>query len=159
MCELKLLNKLKQYLNEEATKHVYKSLIRSLLTYNCLTNLYFSNTQINKFKSLDKRTKHIVSDDFEVNSIDLIYKHALKMVKKCIDGKLCENFENYFEKSVHDKVTRNNGYLQKVPKVKLEFAKHGFYFQGVKRFNSLPIKIRQIEDFKEFLKELKSYSF
>ena len=37
--------------------------------------------------------------DFEVNSIDLIYKHALKMVKKCIDGKLCENFENYFEKS------------------------------------------------------------
>ena len=49
-------------MNEEATKHVYKSLIRPLLTYNCLTNLYFSNTYINKFKSLDKRTKHIVSD-------------------------------------------------------------------------------------------------
>ena len=85
--ELKLLNKLKQYLNEEAIKHVYNSLIRPLLTYNCLTNLYFSNTQIEKFKSLDKRTKHVVSDDFEVNSIDLIYKHELKMVKKCIDGK------------------------------------------------------------------------
>ena len=26
------------------------------------------------------------------------------MVKKRIDGKLCENFENYFEKSVHDSV-------------------------------------------------------
>ena len=43
-------------------------LIRPLLTYTCLTNLYFSNTQIDKFKSLDKRTKHIVSDDLEVNS-------------------------------------------------------------------------------------------
>ena len=149
--KLKLLNKLKQYLNEEAIKLVYNSLIRPLLTYNCLTNLYFSNTQIDKFKSLDKRTKHTASDDFEVNSIDLIYKRGLKMVKKCIDGKLCENFENYLVKTVHGRVTRN--------KVNLEFAKHGFYFQGVKLFNSLPIRIRQIEDFKDFMKELKSYSF
>ena len=57
-------------------------------------------------------------------------------------------------------VTGNNGYFLKVPKVKLDFAKHGFYFWGVKLFNSLPIRIRQIEDFKElFMKELKSYSF
>ena len=69
-------------------------------------------------------------------------------------------FISYFEKSVHDRITCNNGYLLKVlPKVKLEFSKHGFYFQGVKLFNSLPIKIRQIEDFKEFMKEMKSYSF
>ena len=65
----KLLNKLKQYLNEEAFKHVYNSLIRPLLTYNCLINLYFSNIHINTFKSLDERTKHIVSEDFEVNTI------------------------------------------------------------------------------------------
>ena len=56
------------------------------------------------------------------------------MVKKCIDGKLCENFETYFVKSVHGRVTRNNGYFLKVSKVKLEFAKNGFYFQGVKLF-------------------------
>ena len=50
-------------------------------------------------------------------------------------------------------VTRNNGYFFKVPKVKLEFAKYGFYFQGVKCFNSWPIRTRKIENFKEFMKE------
>ena len=54
------------------------------------------------------------------------------MVKKYIDGKLCENFENYFVKSVHGRVKCNNGYFLKVPKVILEFSKHGFYFQGIK---------------------------
>ena len=157
--KLKLLNKLKQYLNDEATKRVYQSLIQPIIKYNCLTNLNLTDTQTKKFQSIDRRAMSIVGNNFTVNNIDIIYKHAVMTVKKCIDGNICENYNGYFEKNIHERVTRNNSYFLKIPKVRLEFAKHCFYFQGFKLFNSLPIRIRQIEAFNEFKKELKSYIF
>ena len=39
--------------------------------------------------------------------------------------------------------TRNNNYLLRLPQVKLETAKQGFYYGGAKLYNSLPlIKLR-----------------
>ena len=51
----------------------------------------------------------------------------------------CSNFNDYFTRSIHRKSTRDAGHILFIPKVKLEFAKSGFYFQGVQIFNSLPI--------------------
>lgn len=157
--KLKLLNKLKLFLNDEATKRVYQSLIQPLMKYNCIVNLNFTDTQRKKLQSIDRRAMHIVSNDFKVNSIDMIYKHAVLTVKKCLDTSICENYVGYFRRNTHEKVTRNNSLFLKIPKVKLEFAKQSFYFQGVKLFNSLPIRIRQAEASGDFKKELKSYSF
>ena len=38
--------------------------------------------------------------------------------------------------------TRNNGKLLKIPKVKLEFARSGFFFMGARIFNFLPKEVR-----------------
>ena len=51
----------------------------------------------------------------------MIKKHAVKTVKKCINGQMCENFINYFEINDHNKANRNHKYLLKVPKIRLEF--------------------------------------
>ena len=50
--------------------------------------------------------------------------------------------------------TRNNGKLLKIPKVKLEFARSGFFFMGARIFNSLPIKVRAFlaDDFQNKVK-------
>ena len=70
------------------------------------------------------------------------------MVKNYIEGKICNKFT---EINVHYKSTRNRNLLLKLPKIRLEFAKQDFYFQAIKLFNSLPIRIRQIEACKDFL--------
>ena len=87
----------------------------------------------------------------------MFYKHAVKTVKKCLDGKSCTNFNDYFTVNLHMKATRNQNYLLKVPKIKLEFTKYGFHFQGVKLFNSLPVEIRKSG--LEFDTKLKDFEF
>ena len=153
---MKLLSNIKYYLTNRATHHVYQSVIQPGIKYNCITNLKLTQTQKQKLKSLDTRASNLV-DGLKVNTMDTLNKHAGILVRKCIDGNVCTNFLNYFERNNHQKVTRNNNFLLKVPKVKLEFAKRSFYFMGVQLYNSLPIEIRQAKD--DFKKQLKSFQF
>ena len=41
-------------------------------------------------------------------------------------------------------------FLIKLPSVKLEFERKGFYFFGFKMYNGLPNSVRQIKDFEKF---------
>ena len=42
----------------------------------------------------------------------------------------------------HTMETRSNNYLLRLPQVKLETAKQGFYYDGAKLYNSLSLKLR-----------------
>ena len=154
--KLKLLSHIKYFLTKRATQQVYFSVIQPGIKYNCITNLNLTRTQKEKLKSLDTRVSKLI-DEKKVNTFDSLNKHAVMIVRKCVDGDICENFLNYFELNNHQKVTQNNNYLLKVPKIKLEFAKHSFYFMGVQLYNSLPIEIRQTKT--DFKKQLKCFQF
>jgi len=78
--------------------------------------------------------------------VDIFHKHAVKTVKKCLDKGTSSNFHEYFTINAHKISTRNQNTLLKIPKVKLEFTKSGFFFQGVKLFNPLPVEIRKSGD-------------
>ena len=54
---------------------------------------------------------------------------------------LFELFEEYFEKTDRKYATRNNLNSVKLPKVKLETGRKGFYFLAAKAFNALPPKL------------------
>ena len=153
--KLKLLSKLKHYLTDEATKCVFKSIIQPGMRYNCLAFLNLNRTRKEQLNSLDRRAQFLT--DLDVNSMNMFYKHAIRIVRKCLDGNLCSNFQNYFNVNIHKKATRNQNFYLMVPKVKLEFAKSSFYFQGVKLFNSLPVEIRRSE--LEFYSKLKLFQF
>ena len=76
------------------------------------------------------------------------------LVKKCLNGEVCEIFDNFFEIRTHEKSTRNNGFLLQVPKVRLQLTKSCFRLKGVKFYNSLPVKHPQPEctgDFRNLL--------
>ena len=53
--------------------------------------------------------------------------------------------------------TRNNGKAAKLPKVKLDFARRGFYFLGASIFNSLPLSLRNINSKVLFRKALNDF--
>ena len=152
---LKLLSKLKLYLTDKAAKYIFRSIILPGLRYNCLCYLNLNNTQKSKLKSFDRRVKFVVG--IENNTVDTFIKHAVKTVQKCLEKKTCSNFHDYFTINEHMISTRNQNALLKFPKVKLEFTKSDFFFQGVKLFNALPVEIRKSGD--EFDKKLKSFKF
>ena len=55
----------------------------------------------------------------------------------------------------HDVRTRYRNILLQIPKVKLEFAKNGFFFIGARLYNSLPKGIREIAH--DFENKVNSY--
>ena len=76
-------------------------------------------------------------------------KHAVFLVRKCLDGNALNTSNEYFEFNLHNKCTRNN-FLLNVPRVKPKMAKTGFFSLGVKCYNSLLLEIQKYQlDFRD----------
>ena len=105
-------------------------------------NVHFNNiTNFEWTNSYSKRNKEI----------------ALWLVKKFLNAKVCETFDDSFEIRTHKKSTRNNGFLLQIHKVHLQLTKSCFHSMGVNFYNSLPIEHRQAEctgDIRGFLKSI-----
>ena len=122
------------------------------LKYNRVTLLKFNKDQKEKLDSIKSRAEKITSHP-QKDISRLIEKRSVLLVKKSLAGLLCDNFTGYFQYNMHNKSTKNQNLLLRVPKVKLEFAKFGFFSMGVKNFNALPIEIRQTSSFSDFKKQ------
>ena len=68
--------------------------------------------------------------------------HSADFVFRCLNKTAPDAFHDNFEKVDHQKATRVNGRNLKIPKVKPESAKSGFYFSGVKIYNALPTHLK-----------------
>ena len=79
------------------------------------------------------------------------------MVFKFINNFSCDIFNCYFSALSHQRSTRNNGIGIALPKVKLESARKGFYFQGGLIYNNLPLDIRQLKSIVLFRSALKDH--
>ena len=163
---LRLLSVLRCYLTIKAAKDVFTMMVLPLLTFNSITNLSLNRTQLDRLRSLDNRANEIVNRNSEAKvqiklrrSIDIIRGQACVTVRKCIDRKICSNFQNYFTIYQTNISTRNNGSLLQVPKIKLELARKGFYFYGATLYNSLPRSIREESNFDGFKQRVSTHIF
>ena len=73
-----------------------------------------------------------------------------------MDGNICDPLSGHFIRNEHGRVTRNSGYLAILPKIKTEYARRSFHFMGAKVYNELPLEIRQIGNYKDFVNKLSS---
>ena len=93
--------------------------------YSSTLHLKISSTQIFRLCSVERRAKHIIRQNYRPKSIEnSMKKQACLLVKKCLTNNVCE---------------KNKGILLKLPKIRLEFKRKSFYFQGAFLFNSLDI--------------------
>ena len=139
-------------LSIEAAHVVYNSIILSALKYNCIVNLNLNTCQQSKLKSLQRRAESI----FNVKTTPIMNtfnKHAVMLVRKCLNGSVAPALEGYFKLYEHNVNTRNNKRLVEIPRVKLSFAKNSFYSMGAKLFNSLPMSLRLIDSISLFKKQ------
>jgi len=138
---------MRMYLNIEAAYKIFEMVILPLLLYSSLINLQLSTTQRRRLCSIERRAKQIIGGTKKVGSIEkLMKKKACKIVKKCLDDEVCTQFKGYFKINHHSRTTRNSNTLMKLPKVKLEFFRKSFKFQGAKIFNDLPLSIRSSQN-------------
>ena len=82
------------------------------------------------------------------------------LVKKCLEQEIHnpifdEFFLSIFDEISHEKGTRNNNCMLRLPRVKLEVAKQSFYFGGAKLYNALPLDLRSVQTLEKFRKGLK----
>lgn len=147
--KLYILNRLQSNLTREAALQIYRAIIMPALLFNSSTLLKMNNSQLSKLKSLENRASKITLCSVPKlrNEIEM---HCCLLVKKCLVGKTCENFHDYFTVKNHGRYTRNNGLKIDQPMVKLECTKAGFFYFGPKLYNALPLDIRKCESFKQF---------
>ena len=133
-CRLKLLAKLRSYLNKDAAMKIYTSTIIPILTYMLSVKIHLNDTQLKKLGSIERRGQQIIGKN--VPSLRKTAKDRIvKIVNDCLNGEICSNFDNYFEIQDHNINTRNNRKMLKLPRCKLEFGKRSFYYLGAKFFN------------------------
>ena len=157
---LRLLGKLRDYLDLTSAKAIYGSMILSTFTYSGILQLKTTDTQYKRLASFHDRSLRTIQGNSstcdEIQSVTNANKiRACKLVRKCIDKDICDTFQGYFEINGHKMRTRNNQCLVKLPKIETEYARKSFRFMGAKICNELPINIRKAESFNAYEQHLK----
>ena len=158
---LHLLNKLRFQLDTKAAVTIYKSLIIPVLTYCSVLSMFDNKSSTDRLKSINSRDTRIAkkhADQAHAVTLPSIAsikkKHACMFVRKCIDGKLCENFAEYFSLQSHEKRTRNNSIILNLSSVRTEFSKKSVYFSHAKLYNELTVQILRLDSFEKFRKSV-----
>ena len=145
---LNLLRKMRPYLNIDAAHKIYEMVIVPIILYSTFLHAQPTSTQQRKLSSLEKRAKAMIGGNRKLRSIEGRKKMRIsKLVKRCLNGDVCSNLENYFEINSHEKNTRNKNKFLKLPEVKLEFARKSLKFQGARIYNELPLSVRNSDNF------------
>ena len=126
------------------------------LSYCSLLKPSFSNTQVKKLGSLKKRPKALINN-FDPNMINLLKKRVCFFVYEVVNEKIRPPLNDFYELKVSKINTRNNGYVVKLLKTKLEYGRLSLRSVGEKISNDLPLEIRKQCFNKSFKSSLKSY--
>ena len=133
-------------------------MIVPIITYSNTLRIPCTKTQNNKLRSLHNRALSIIRTNSVPSIVGLINRDICLLVRKCLTNELkSPTFNNYFKKQHHERKTRNNNHMVKLPRVKLEVARQSFYFAGGNLYNSLPLAIRKTEELTKFRKALSGY--
>ena len=134
--KLHLLKKLRQNLLFEEAKSVYKSMVVSIFSFDCIVNLNISRSKIEELSSIRRRASSVVNiygDKFKSDHLyNVSRRQACLLIEKYLDGLTCQNFHNYFKFNTHDIRTRNQGKLLILPDVWLGTTQSAFFFMGAR---------------------------
>ena len=118
---LLLLGRMRCYLTSKAAPLVYTMMILSLFTSSCSLKSPYNNTQKLEYNSLDRRAGKIIK---------FANRERVLLLKSCLCKESNEEFNNYFKFFGYKYKTTNNSKSIKLPPVKLDLTKQGFYFSG-----------------------------
>ena len=140
---LRLLGRTRPYLTKLAALCIYEALVLFKIMHCSLNNYFHQPYRRGLLSSLERRAKVIVNIDGQFPFVKKKQKRKVcKLVRNWLDGEK-NIFINYFDTIQHEKQTRNNNYMLRFPKIKLESTK----------------EIRSESDFKVFNIKLNNFNF
>ena len=155
---LRLLSKLRCFLDSTTACKLYRSMIVPVVTYCGILNLKPTTGQSRKLAALHERARRIIgmrSKECSVLSPERSnIKRACILVHNILNNDICDALQNHITTHEHTKTTRNNKCLATLPRIKTEYARKGFHYMGAKLYNNLPIEIRTVENKKDFKEKL-----
>ena len=136
-------------------------MIVPVFTYCSLIFINTTATEKRKLDSFHKRAMKIINwrcdKEVVLPSIDMLFKkRACEFVAFCLTTEI-EQLKGYFELIQHQRSTRNNGFLIRVPNMKLEYARKSVKYSCCKIFNALPLDIRRNVFENSYRSQLKSH--
>ena len=166
---LRLLAKLKDYLNLKPAKAIHQSMILPTLTYcgtcTCILQLKLTSTHLKKLSLFHNRAVKTVSTVWATR----LWKTFLRLLIVTAGGhvrwyenamiriyRYAQFFMIILLYHVDDKKTRNNECLLRLPNIKTEYVRKSFFFMGAKVYNNFPIEIcktKKHEDFENLLED------
>ena len=159
---LRLLAKMRSYLDQATAATIYHSMILPTFTYCGIIQLNYTNTQLSRLSSLQSRALKIVFGDVRTNQkltsiVNANKTRACKLVRKCLAKETCEQMQKHFTLQEHEKRTRNNNYTLRLPRIKTEYARKSFMFwvqrcTMIYRWNF--VRLRTIRNLKSNLKNI-----
>ena len=117
---LKTPHRIRHLLINKLAKDVFSLMVLLSLSYCSLLKQSFSNTQVKKLRSLERRSKSLINI-FDPNIKNLLKKRVCFYVYNVINEKIFPPLNNFYGLKVSKINTRNNGYMVKLPKTKREF--------------------------------------
>ena len=151
---IRLLKRIRPFITDLATLRIYQALIIPAVTYCSLTNFFHQASRKAALSAFELRVRKLTNRTIpSINSIN--DRKICLTVFKCINNQQ-PMFENYFDVISHEKNTRNNNNLLRVPKIKLQGTKRAFFYNGVFIYNKLPTNVRAESDRKLFYKKLEN---
>ena len=142
LSRLKTLHRIRHLLTNKSAKDVFSLMVLPTLSYCSLLKPSFSNTQVKKLRSLERRSKSLINN-FDPNIINLLKKRICFFLYDFINEKIFPRLNDFYELKVSKVNTRDNGYMVKLPKTKLGYGRLSLKFMGAKIFNDLPLEIRK----------------
>lgn len=106
---LQLIRKLRPCVTKTALLMIYNFMIVSSLTYCGIIHLNGNRRQQSKYKSIERSSTRVVGTK-------RVPSDRQKSEHHC--GTLCSNFNNCVLLNIHDKLTSNENFLLKLPKVR-----------------------------------------
>ena len=152
---LRLMAKKRDSLDLISAKAVYNSIILPTFMYCGVLQLKLTSTQAKRLWSFQDRCLKIINGNSKnPTAIQSVANgksiRACKLVRKCLNNDICENFQGYFELQQHKTRTINSECLIRLPGIKTEYSRKSFHFMGTKLYNELPIDLRKTESFKQY---------
>ncbi len=165
-CISDIIRRIRSMVDAFSAQRIYQTIIMPIFTYCGYNSLGWSESRKRMIRSIENRSLEIISPKCSLRSCDprilsinnFLQKRACSFVFDCLNGTVCSPYKNYFERWNHNAAnTKNNGKTAKLPKVKLDFARRSFYFKGASIFNSLPLKLKNINSRLLFRKALDDF--
>ena len=83
------------------------------------------------------------------NQLRIVRKNEFCELVKIVVGVICDSLKDQYTLNNHGTVTRNNGFMATLPKVKTDYGR-SFALMGARIFNELPLNIGKTDGNKTF---------